>query len=199
MSSFLSIDIDFWSEPRIEPDLNTFLEQLTLLAAEKHTPLTAVENHHQMLEIVNNSMAKKLINIDAHSDLAATDIDFISCGTWISYVTWRQAGEYHWICPPYMWTEGDCNGNPSIFCSTYINKNLSDWQILRRSKRIRLPAIEQLLDDCERACVCMSPAFSYDQHQQIFNNWLSKYSIPYVSGVKNEADLRIPSKVYIHN
>ena len=77
--TYLSIDSDFWSNPDI------FLEQLELLMkfALGSIPIIAVMNHQQMLDDVNLSKARKLINIDEHSDLDGVDVDWLSCATWL--------------------------------------------------------------------------------------------------------------------
>lgn len=183
MSHFLSVDIDFWVGSKnvsIEPSLDVFLAQLTSAAQKQHIPITAVDSHQQMLPLVNASTARTLINIDAHSDLTDDKIDFLQCGTWVSFVKWRKEGQYCWITNPCMKNEGDCNGDAPIFCPRSIRSDLSDWKQLSRNVRKNLPPIEQLIANCTEISVCKSPRYAEQAEKSIFDNWLKYYQIKYL-------------------
>lgn len=108
--TYLSVDIDFFAPPYYASDeeVLTFLDLLRDVAAKKNVPIHAMMNHNQMLKYVDCSSARRLINLDAHSDLADKDVDERNIGTWISYVKWRKEGEYFWLRNAHDPWAGEC-------------------------------------------------------------------------------------------
>lgn len=170
MKTFVSIDCDYWTDPDIAE-----IQLEKLIKYRGSIPIIAVTNHHQMLDDINLSGARKLINIDEHSDLDGKGTDFLSCATWVSYVIWRGLGEYHWIRPhsSYM---GSCNNDGSW------NYNV-DWKhtssIDIHQKSLNLI---DYIDDCVGIGICMSPAYSNKDIIDVFKYVMNKNGINYIRG-----------------
>jgi hypothetical protein len=144
-----------------------------------------------MLSEVNNSEARRLINIDAHSDLAGCDINFLCCGSWVSFVNWRRRGKYVWIRRREDPWFGSCNGNQER--SWYFD---TDWKSTNSryiaEKNLRLT---DYLNDCVGIGVCMSPAYAQQDAIKVFREFVNKHSIPYRKGLlseKQERNIRPP-------
>jgi hypothetical protein len=119
MSTYLSIDLDYWSCDETSNDVNSFFNKL----AELDLSLFVVPHHHQLLSDINNSDCNRLINIDYHSDLA----DYVNPskerldeGTWGNFINFRNKGEFVWIYP-----HKDCYGDIRIIGSgcCHVHKN----------------------------------------------------------------------------
>jgi hypothetical protein len=175
MKTYLSVDIDFWFNP-IEAR-----EQLILLMRHLgKRPITAVMNHQQMLPAVNNSGATTLINIDEHSDICERDVDCLNCGTWVSYVKWRQYGEYIWIRPDAGF-QNACSADPYIWNKDTDWKSALSYHIPRRKLNI-----VSYLHNCVGVGLCMSPAYTTTDMTEVFREIVGKYNIPYKKGRLNE-------------
>lgn len=186
--TFLSIDVDYWSLGHRNPSisLDDFLRKITIGARSKGIPISAVMNHNQMLRKVCMSPARRLYNIDTHSDLASSNVSNYNCGTWISYITWRREGEYIWHCPPHQKSFGDCNGGENIFTDKRVKKHLSDWGNVDRVASSVIAPVDELLKDCVEICVCMSPCYSDGVDIESFRRWKNSFKIPYQKGTLNE-------------
>lgn len=182
MSTFLSIDVDFWA------DAETLRHQLHLLMdrKSKKIPIIAVMNHQQMLQAVNESNARRLINIDEHSDLAECTVEELNCGTWISYVKWRREGTYIWIRNSASF-HSRCNGNRLKYWD-----ECSDWRSLdsRYIKEHNLK-LTNYLRDCVGIGLCMSPAFATKDVADVFTEIVDEYGISYRKGIRHERQTRI--------
>lgn len=182
-SVFLSLDIDFFNPLSIhhrERRITRFLNKLRCLA-----PISAVMNHHQMLDKVNNFAGNTLFNLDSHSDLADKDVQDFNCGTWISYVKWRRKGKYIWGHNLGNPCDGCCNGGDKfIFGYHGVNKGLSDWNKLKTKRfdnlSFRLPA------GIKEICICISPSYSDNDLIKIAKDWLRNNNIPFLRGRRND-------------
>jgi hypothetical protein len=107
MSTYLSIDIDFWNKNRNYEHLRKFLE----LAKGCAYNISIVDSHEQLKDHVNRSGCNNLINVDYHSDIYDVKTpryhDFLedhservyNCGTWVNFVKFRYKGRFTWIHP----------------------------------------------------------------------------------------------------
>jgi hypothetical protein len=178
--TYLSVDLDFWIDPtRAREQLYRLMQHIGKRS------IIAVMNHQQMLAYVNASGAKRLINIDAHSDLAESSVRKRDCGTWISYVTWRKQGEYIWIRPDASF-QGSCNGDDRA-----IWNNDTDWKysVSRYISRKNLK-LTTYLHDCVGVGLCMSPAYASSEVVEVFREIVDRYGIPYRKGRMNEMNSR---------
>lgn len=207
MKTLLSVDIDFWNyRNNPEKSLKRYLSRLSHLSKERCVPIHAITNHQQILKWVNKSSARKIINIDTHSDLAWACVDRLNCGTWVNYVAWREEGSYHWVrnCSAYS---GDCTGTIEIFKdgskplryparigSAYKDLKPWDWKNISHSYG-RLPKLENL--DLTEIIVCESPSYSYRNLISIFHEWRKQNKIPYLKGRRNESfQLKVTPEQY---
>jgi hypothetical protein len=172
MKTYLSVDCDFWTDPDIA---KAQLERL--IDFRGSAPIIAVTNHQQMLDDINISKARKLINIDAHSDLDGKDVDFLNCATWISYVAWRGVGEYSWIRPRKSYN-GSCN---SDFRKSW-NHN-ADWKI-SSSTHVDQKKLDvtDYINGCVGIGICMSPAYSSNDIIDVFKYVMKKNNIKIIDG-----------------
>lgn len=180
MKTYLSVDVDFWFEP------TRAREQLMLLMQRiGKIPVIAVMNHQQMLREVNASNARRLINVDEHSDLAERDVTTFQCGTWASYVNWRHQGEYVWIRPDVSY-QGSCNGDDRAIWNFG-----TDWKhsVSRHISRKNLK-LTTYLQDCVGVGICMSPAYAPTDVIEVFREIVDRYGIPYRKGRLNEMQAR---------
>jgi hypothetical protein len=180
MKTYLSVDVDFWC------DAEQARQQLHLLLKSRSLRriTTACMNHQQMLREVNASGARRLRNIDAHSDLAEQNVEVLNCGTWVSYVSWRKEGEYIWVRPDRNFN-GSCNGHSGTW------NNDTDWK-RSRSRYISNTKLDitDYLDECVGIGICMSPAYAPNEVQQVFRDLVGEYNIPYRKGLMSENQRR---------
>jgi len=187
MKTYLSIDIDYWNVFSGTEQLEKDIPRIINFANKNYIPIHVVMNHQQLLKFVNISVARKLVNIDQHSDIVASP-RMLDCGTWVSYVNWRKEGEYLWV-RSYK-TLGDVN--------TWQNK-LShkknqwkwgcDWKSAERTiyKHASL-ALSHLNKNVAGIGICLSPAYSradvYSRARKLL------VGVPYVRGRKDENNMR---------
>lgn len=190
MKTYLSIDMDYWNG-RTPAYTRRSLFSLLKRLKKKRVPMMACMNHQQMLNHVNDSNARRLINLDTHSDLSQPDVDRLNCGTWVSYVKWRQKGEFVW-CHRHSIDQGDCsrwNGR-RIFCSNgAINKIASDWKKIKRTKML-LPNYRYLTNYTIAVGLVLSPDYIEDELEHIFYEAISEFNIDYFKGRRNEDHFR---------
>ena len=187
MKSYLSIDIDFWNDQKTNTAKKA-LEKLFNKAKKCGIPIQSVMNHQQLTPFVNKSGADTLINIDTHSDLGDTYVDYFSCGSWVSYIQWRQKGTYIWYHRLSI-GEGECNNMEPIFLNNKLPRiDLTDWQTIKRHKVRKMVSTRKLLKNCVAIGFVMSPAYSDDDLIVLFKELVKKYDIPYKKGVLNEDD-----------
>lgn len=192
IKTFLSVDIDFWNILIYKENLLlSFLDKLQMFSKSNNIQISAVTNHQQMLDPVNKSGCNKLVNIDFHSDLADTSVDELNCGTWVSYVKWRDKGHYHWVRSNHAFC-GDCNGSAPIFQDNNrkIRNSLkkTGWNNVTHEEN---KETDRYIDETIRQiCICCSPAFSDKMLIKLFKKWVKDNQIPYKKGRNQEIHSR---------
>ena len=192
MKSFLSIDIDFWNsrdcyEETTADKVFNYLDRLCSKLKKRRVPMTAVMNHQQMLRLVNDSKARRLINVDQHSDLADQEVAILNCGTWVSYVRWRrQGGHYLWL-HRHPADHGDCNPEYPIFEDGITRKSLSDWGLICH-RQVNNPPTFNWLEDKSIVdfSLVLSPAFCERDLEPVFREIVKLHNLPYLKGTRNE-------------
>lgn len=188
MKTYLSIDMDYWNGCTPAYTFKSLFNLLERLQ-NKGIPMMACMNHQQMLHHVNNSNARKLINLDTHSDLAQPAIDRLNCGTWVSYIKWRHQGEYIW-CHRDSISAGDCSRWGSKYGRIFpnngmINKISSDWQKIQRIK-MHLPNYKYLTNHTVAAGLVLSPEYVEDELECVFYDAIKKFNLNYLKGRRDE-------------
>ncbi len=191
MKTYLSIDMDYWNG-RTPAYTRRSLFSLLKRLKKRRVPMMACMNHQQMLNHVNDSSARRLINLDTHSDLSQSVVTMLNCGTWVSYVKWRQQGEFIW-CHRRTIREGDCsswgNGKRIFLNNGNINNTVSDWKKVKRTKML-LPNYRYLTTHTVAAGLVLSPDFIEDELEYIFYEAIAKFNIDYFKGRRNEDHFR---------
>jgi hypothetical protein len=196
MTTFLSIDMDYWND--LEDNAEIALENLNLILKSCNTsniPLSAVMNHNQMLPLVNKSNTNQLINIDYHSDLATNDVSELNCGTWVSYVKNRKKSKYKWLhCSYYSF--GDCNGSYPIFKGIskiekkFENEARVDWfKYSHREIDITVFDYKKIFnkESVKQVCLCLSPAYTDTEIQKVFTKWRKSNNIDFTRGLLDDS------------
>lgn len=190
-SVYLSIDIDYWlNRANSERIASSYLDKVALSCAAHSVPLRAVMNHHQMLPLVDASGADTLVNIDMHSDLADSTVRDLNCGTFVSYVSWRRTGHYHWIQGDVI-RDGECNPNDPIWSRNgRHNVGITDWASLQRTFTQTAPDPLTLIGVRSPRCVgvgvCLSPSYCGWDLEQVFHAWRKRWNVPYRKGRRDE-------------
>jgi len=186
MKTFLSIDMDFWNDWTRVGSIHNYLDRLCFDIKKSGIFMTAVMNHQQMLSLVNESKARRLINIDQHSDLVDTKVDRLNCGTWVSYVKWRSEGKYLWF-HKHAEHQGDCNQMPPIFTSRSVRRKITDWGYIGHKKVKTTPSRRYLMNkDITDFSLVLSPAFVDEELEPVFRDIVKGYKIPYRKGWRAE-------------
>ena len=193
---YLSIDMDYWDDHKqAEIDINN----VVTIAKRKNIPVNAVMNHQQLLKFANNSKSRILVNFDKHSDLTDTDIDELSCGSWVSYVKWASEGTYVWVSPQSGGC--DCGGPIVIFGNAdpnfryrYLKKfpvknnyKLTSWKRIRHRSIVSDIAISNYARSCNEVGISLSPDYSDELVQEVFRSVVKTYKLPYLRGRCNES------------
>jgi hypothetical protein len=176
MKTYLSIDVDFWSDAVSAYDK---LERLLQLARKRSIPVTAVMNHQQLLPHVNESKARRLVNVDMHSDFGdPTETYTLECGTWVSYVRWRKEGEYLWVRSLSI-SEGNCNSYQRWNSGT-------DWKRTKTIRRSQRQPLTGYLRAAVGMGICLSPGFASACVREATRMLIKQYEVPYTKGRKRE-------------
>jgi len=179
VTHYLSIDLDYWLRKIPLVDIaESELRNTVKRAQRRGIPLLAVMNHQQLLPEVNASSARKLVNVDQHSDLTSADIDNLECGTWVSYVRWRHEGEYLWLRSDRRLFIGACNGG-----------NRWDWETDWKRVRSEYRAVEvaSLVDrHCAGVGLCMSPFYAQGELEEVFRRVVRDFGVFYRKGRRRE-------------
>lgn len=190
MSSYLSIDLDFWNGIGFNDDNHvawTYLDEIASICRAKRIPIIAVMNHQQLLGPVNKSGADTLINIDRHSDLTdPTETDILECGSWATFVAFRKTGHYRWIQSGHV-SSGECNGDHPIFrANGKHNLSRTDWESIQRIGTDTPPPPKKIMKNVVSVGVVLSPSFCDRELEPIFHQWRRDWKIPYRKGTRNE-------------
>jgi len=126
MSTYLSVDLDYWYRGR--KACAKFINKVL----ELKVPTLVVFDHENLLKDVNNSGCRRIEHVDYHSDVSnyPTPYEIEHCGydkgeldlnegTWLSFVEWRQHGDLVWRPPSlvdcYKHGAGTCHGGADPF------------------------------------------------------------------------------------
>src|SRR5208337_4956594 len=174
MKNYLSIDIDYWTNP------DAAEKSLTrLLLRRGNIPINALMNHQQMTKFVDNSGANLLINVDKHSDICSSDIRRFECGSWVSYIKWRKTGEYLWIRSDRDFCCGSCNGD------RFWSED-NDWGKVKSIHHKQDIDLCEYLPECTGIGLCMSPQYANYDIRELFKMIIKAFNIPYKKGRRNE-------------
>lgn len=121
MTSYLSIDLDYWMLHLNDTACVKFFNRIFSLGL----PIQIVQSHEELLPHINENKADVLYNVDYHSDLFGFNNEEEpktwlkennpKDGTWGAYVDWRKDGHFVWIHPQSHCMEigkGACWHNP---------------------------------------------------------------------------------------
>lgn len=117
MNTFLSIDLDYWNSDYF-PKNGILSSRLFLRkVAQLDVPMHWCFDHRAMAGLVSASPARRLINVDFHSDLDSESRgqryhSSLDCGNWVNHVTWRHEPQaiYVWKHPNEDPYDGWCHG-----------------------------------------------------------------------------------------
>ncbi len=189
---YLSLDLDFFNahnmrSPRAFLSLvELHLNRVADFVHRWSLPCVAVTNHQQMLPFVNDSGCDVLLNVDTHSDLAEKDITDFSCGTWVSYVSWRKHGKYLWHHGDRV-DAGECawprplfNPRPSV-----RRGEMAGWKHADHRRSKQMP---RLTESITAVGVCWSPSYvaSSDDTGALLRGWAKKNGIRFLKGRLDE-------------
>jgi len=201
---FLSIDMDFFNEIDVPAWRGMLTDQRAKAAylwlcslhghaLERGIPFGTCMNHQQMLDAVNKSTSRILVNYDEHSDLCKNDCVELNCGTWIAYVRWRHEGKYIWNRSSSRWV-GDCG----LDFSKTTERSKTDWGSIHTHYIERLPRPSRLAAEASDIWVCMSPAYASPFMQEAFQLFVREHNVPYWKGRRGEyhgRDIRPPRRI----
>lgn len=174
---YLSIDLDYFNgcEPEfVEVTLGRVLKG----ALSRRLPLLAVMNHQQILEHVNLHPADELWNFDQHSDVVPPNHDQLDCGSWATYVKWRQNASYVWVRNSYRTLDGSCNDR-------IWDKDL-DWGQARSITGIEAPRWQDVLPQAVAVGICMSPRYINPELEAPLRAALARYGVPMRRGRRED-------------
>jgi hypothetical protein len=181
MTNYLTVDMDYWNIGSKERAKNQMVAMLDK-AYRLKVPVIAVMNHQQLLNEVNNAGLKgvrHLINVDEHSDVSGVPLNSLNCGTWVSYVKWRQFGQYTWYRNSRDFRSGNCN------ISSRWNENV-EWEIVESVYQRNLNVVSLLTKNCVELGICLSPTFTFPFGKKLFKDLVRDYNIVYKKGRWNE-------------
>lgn len=188
-TAYVSIDIDYWANPeKAFNSLRDFFCALYQKKYDKHPlwqtscPTIAVMNHQQMLPHVNSRKADVLVNVDTHSDICdEAGLNYLNCGTWVSYVKWRKKSDYLWIRSNEVFM-GSCNHGLNW-------KEGHGWKSARTLRKVEKIDLMQILDgyNITGVGICMSPQYiAKPDLELVFRQIVKMFRIPYRKGRRNE-------------
>jgi hypothetical protein len=186
---FLSIDIDYY----LKGQLPTFLKHLNLFTHCRDR-ISAVTNHHQMLDIANRFNFDTLVNVDAHTDLVEEHPDLdLSCATWCSFLNRKRSTNYLWIHPfrkdIHSIRNGECG---SIYSGAIFPRDLSTVPTRRigfNDVNERSPFNPtQLLPQAVHISFCISPTYAETDIICAFDTWCRTNKIPITEGDYSDDD-----------
>lgn len=137
MSTYLSVDLDYWGGGKRRA-CTRFIRQVLGLGV----PVLVVLNHDELLSHVDRSGCNRIEHVDYHSDVGDYPADpspdnplldrfaghelYCDEGTWLSFVRWRKKGELLWRMPSwecYRKRKGTCHSERDPF-----KVDCSEWR-----------------------------------------------------------------------
>ena len=172
MSTYLSIDFDYWSFGTAENYQHMI--NYSKLILENVPQIDFVVHHRDIIKYINSGNYDKIINVDYHADLCdcfnnkKREGIKLNDGTWGNFIKDRSNKEFLWIYPdkscyhPFdlFRSAGRCDSKKNPFGRNC--KEICGYQKASTSYR-KLPK-EKELKTIERAGFCFSPKWC-DQDQ----------------------------------
>jgi len=138
---YLSIDLDYWVFTAAHWPVAPFLKMLRRVSAPP-AKWRVVTLHHRLLPHINRSLARTLINLDWHDDIADLDdghLPELNDGTWVTHVRWRREGRFEWIPP----TQACARGETGSRCFAGLGPDpflvYPQWKRCSKSTTARIP------------------------------------------------------------
>jgi hypothetical protein len=144
MSTYLSVDIDYWDKAKQRAACTRFIRKVLGLGV----PTLVVLSHEELLGDANRSKCTRIEHVDYHSDVAdwpesPCDCSLHPCphnlrvdeGTWLSFVKWRKRGELLWRFPTWKCYKsgwGTCHGIRDPF-----REDCSEWAEIGLKQGVR--------------------------------------------------------------
>ena len=155
MSSYLSIDLDYWfyhSCPKSTNGLKRILHKVLDV-----TDKLLVDEHHNLLDHINSSKCDKIIHVDYHQDLVFNigDTTKVECGNFFSFVNNKENIDFDWYYPDY----DECIRKGLGFCVDPSYKPLAKKNFIykNQTRKCGLPTNKELEN-----VTSVGIAFSFD-------------------------------------
>lgn len=150
MKTYLSIDIDYWTGTKLDinsglPFVNrSFIKRVIGTGKD----ISVFMSHEQMLSDIEKSGARKLVNVDYHSDLSDNSngiLPELNEGTWVNHLSFCKEGEFIWIYPDINCYEenGRCDSDENPFSQRSLE--ICGWRKVSRRCN-KLPTDTELRD-----------------------------------------------------
>ena len=136
MKTYLSIDLDFWNFRPLS-ECEKILQYAKAKAKRKGLNIKIVEEHHGIINDINATDCKRVVNIDYHSDIVNPE-GFsgnipLNCGTWGNFVKKSSRQEFIWVHPSSIpIKEGYCHFPLSRKCNPFFNPELAGWKVCKK-------------------------------------------------------------------
>lgn len=156
-ATYLSIDLDYWSEWRNNWQARDFFKRVFSLGLK----ITVALHHHHLLASINcwKDYIDRVINVDFHSDIADEDDRSLDLheGTWANFVAEQEWKTFEWRYP-----NDYCLSTSRGYCHSGLNpfeEKCTRWhRVIKRRGVARIP--------WQRICavgVCLSPGWLHDK------------------------------------
>ena len=189
MSTYLSIDLDYWRYFNDDWHSKRFFERVLALGL----PITVALHHHHLLWSINRRARglTRVINVDYHSDI--TEEDFqpfeLNEGTWANFVQRPEQMTFEWRYP-----SADCLDSQTGYCHTYANpfkKTCTRWRrVVKKLGVARIP-----WSDVQAVGVCLSPGWldrPWTVHDAVdqfkLHEWFSRWTFCRDSNAPTDMD-----------
>lgn len=157
MSTYLTIDLDYWMDDTGTEGSNKFFRKVFALEC----PMVVVASHESVVRYANKTNCRTLYNVDYHSDIVNTHgfskLEFCE-GTWGNYIKWRAEGTFIWKHPhnPSTLEYGYCHSPQVRRYNPFVKAKYAGWKTVKKSKGLRgIP-----WNDIAEVCICLSPPWT---------------------------------------
>lgn len=146
MKSYLSIDLDYWFCKYPTEHCNT-IKLLNLLCYFRHKDKNCliVDEHHNLLDHINESDTDNIIHIDYHQDLCWYEENSnpkVECGNFFWFVDGKENKKFKWFYPD----TDECIKNAMGLCMDPSYKPLSKKNFIfnNQTRKCGLPTKQEL-------------------------------------------------------
>lgn len=161
--SYLSIDLDYWD------NLEVFLKNgmpFIKKAMKRTDNIMVVQQHHQLLDHINDCKPHTVYNIDWHSDLCdflKHEIDDeLDEGTWGNYISSKHKATFVWHFPKIKCDDREFpGGRCDIHKDPFIKPECCGWK--KAKKNLGLPDIKNI--SIKGLGISLSPDWLFDLRQ----------------------------------